>query len=81
MSSVASAESPKRQSTAEDKARPWMLAVDGLMAASLVVLLATGMTAPEVHAWAGVAFAVLAVVHGIPSVKGKRARMAALNVE
>ncbi len=77
MSSVASAESPKRQSTAEDKARPWMLAVDGLMAASLVVLLATGMTAPEVHAWAGVAFAVLAVVHGIPSVKGKRARMAA----
>lgn len=31
----------------------------------------------QAHAWTGVAFAVLAVVHGIPSVKGKRTRMAA----
>ncbi len=77
MSSMSSAGTSKNPSTEEDRAQPWMPAVDGLMAASLVVLLATGMTAPQVHAWAGVAFAVLAVVHGIPSVKGKRTRMAA----
>lgn len=52
MSSMSSAETSKNPSTAKDRAQPWMLAVDGLMAASLVVLLATGMTAPQVHAWA-----------------------------
>lgn len=77
MNSMSSAGTSKNPSTAKDRAQPWMLAIDGLMAASLVVLLATGMTAPQVHAWAGVAFVVLAVVHGIPSVKGKRTRMAA----
>jgi|GEM_PF-6968029 len=70
MNGMSSAGASKNLSTEKDRARPWMLAVDGLMATSLVVLLATGMTAPQVHAWAGVAFAVLAVVHGIPSVKG-----------
>lgn len=62
MSSMSSAGTSKSPSTAKDRAQPWMLAVDGLMAASLAVLLATGMTAPQAHAWAGVAFTVLAEV-------------------
>lgn len=40
MSSMSSAGTSKNPSTEEDRAQPWMLAVDGLMAASLVVLLA-----------------------------------------
>lgn len=62
MSSMSSAGTSKNPSIEKDRAQPWMLAVDGLMAASLVVPLATGMTAPEAHARAGVAFVVLAVV-------------------
>ena len=40
MSSMSSAGTSKNPSTAKDRAQPWMLAIDGLMAASLVVLLA-----------------------------------------
>lgn len=50
MNGMSSAGASKNPSTEKDRAQPWMLAVDGLMAACLVVLLATGMTAPQAHA-------------------------------